>query len=162
MTFAFVIFGLLSCNESSKNAALPTHQLDKFQIQRDIDSVKYLVTQSFEDIWSDLDTEKIEEHHTRDFMLLENGVVWNNDSVANYLGKERKAMEIGQYQRLNHFEWLKAEHHKHSVWVAYHNYGTWMRKTDTLGSAHWLESAIAIKDQGQWKLQQLHSTAVRK
>lgn len=162
IAFALIGFGLLACNESSEPAEQQPAPVDSQQIQRDIDTVKSLVMQSFEDIWSDLDTQKIEGYHTRDFMLLENGVVWNNDSVAHYLNRERERMEAQQYQRLNRFEFLKAEHQKHSVWVAYHNYGTWVKDQDTLGTAHWLESAVAVKDEGRWKLQQLHSTRVQK
>lgn len=162
LTLTFLLFGLLSCSESSAPAEQQTDPIDRQQVQHDIDTVKNLVMQSFEDIWSDLDTQKIEAHHTHDFMLLENGVVWNNDSVASYLIRERESMEAQQYQRLNRFDFLKSEHHGHAIWVAYHNYGTWVKGPDTLGTAHWLESAIAIKDEGRWKLQQLHSTRVRK
>jgi len=162
LSLTFLLFGLLSCSESSAPAEQQANPIDSQQVQHDIDTVKNLVMQSFEDIWSDLDTQKIEAHHTRDFMLLENGIVWNNDSVANYLNRERKEVEERQYERLNRFDFLKVEHHEHAIWVAYHNYGTWVKGPDTLGTAHWLESAIAIKDEGRWKLQQLHSTRVRK
>lgn len=162
IVFACICSGLLACSESSGPVEQQASQIDSLQIQQDVDKVKSLVMQSFEDIWSDLDTQKIGAHHTRDFMLLENGVVWNNDSVAHYLIRERERMEAQQYQRLNQFEFLKAEHHKHSIWVAYHNYGTWVKGQDTLGTAHWLESAIAVKDEGRWRLQQLHSTRVQK
>jgi hypothetical protein len=162
LSLTFLLFGLLSCSESSEPADPQTNPINSQQIQRDIETVKSLVVQSFDDIWSDLDTQKIRAHHTQDFMLLENGVVWNNDSVASYLIRERESMKAQQYQRLNRFDFLKSEHHKHAIWVAYHNYGTWVKGQDTLGTAHWLESAIAIKDEGRWKLQQLHSTRVRK
>lgn len=162
IVFALICFGLLSCSESSEPADQQKNPIDSQQIQHDIETVKSLVVQSFDDIWSDLDTQKIRAHHTRDFMLLENGVVWNNDSVAHYLIKEQERMEAQQYQRLNRFDFLKSEHHEHTIWVAYHNYGTWVKGQDTLGTAHWLESAIAIRDEGRWKLQQLHSTRVRK
>ena len=71
-------------------------------------------------------------------------------------------MEQQQYQRLNRLEFLKSVHNQNTIWIAYDNYGTWVKGTDTLVTVHWLESAIAIKDENNWKLQQLHSTRVRK
>lgn len=161
----FVLFvslaGIIACKhkiEPDDNTAI------KDQITTtadDINSVKKLIKGSFEDIWSKLDSNKIENYHTEDFFLLENGVVWNNDSIRNYLNRERKEMESQKYRRLNRFEFLKFVHNQNSIWIAYDNYGTWVRETDTLGTVHWLESVIAIKDEDEWKLQQLHSTTVR-
>lgn len=151
-----------SCNDSPKTTDVSSAPADSLQIAREIDTVKNLVIQSFEGVWSDLDATKIKQYHTSDFMLLENGVVWTNDSIADYLSRERKVAAARQYQRLNRFEFHKAVHNQHSIWVAYDNYGTWVSGQDTLGMAHWLESAIAVKEQGKWKLEQLHSTAVRK
>ena len=154
----FLSFFLIGCEQATQKE----RSIDQAQQNMDIEEVQHLVEQSFQGIWSDLDTNAIHEYHTEDFLLLENGMVWNNDTIANYLEKERKEMEREQYQRLNRFEFLRAKHRQTSVWLAYHNYGTWVKGADTLGSAHWLESVIAIKDGGQWKLEQMHSTRIRK
>lgn len=155
-----MISGIISCNQKTQIEEEKAGV--EIAIDEEIDSVKTLVRTSFEEIWSNLDSTKIEKYHTADFLLLENGIVWNNDSVRNYLTKERKEMEQQQYKRLNRLEFLKSVHNQNTIWIAYDNYGTWVKGTDTLGTVHWLESAIAIKDGNNWKLQQLHSTRIRK
>jgi hypothetical protein len=47
--------------------------------------IKRLIVDSFEEIWSEFNSENMEKYYTEDFLLLENGEVWNNDSIANYL-----------------------------------------------------------------------------
>jgi hypothetical protein len=160
--FIFLGIALLlyACETAVK--ADPDPQIDAVESENpaDIGSVEHLIEQSFQDIWSDLDTARIRTHHTEDFILLENGMVWNNDSIVNYLLGEQQRMLEGQYRRENRFQFVKSVQRQNTIWVAYQNYGTWIRGVDTLGKAHWLESAIAVKEKGQWKLQQLHSTRV--
>lgn len=151
-----------SCQTAVKEDLQPQNQSTVNESQADIDSVKNLIEQSFQEIWSDLDTARIRAYHTDDFILLEQGLVWNNDSIARYLIEEHKRMEEGQYQRLNRFEYIRSVQRQNTIWVAYKNYGTWIKGSDTLRTAQWLESAIAIRENDQWKLQQLHSTRMEK
>lgn len=155
------LFGLFACQQQAgpdnNKAQVPTTTTAE-----DIQSVKNLIEGSFQEIWSNLDSTAIGKYHTDDFLLLENGIVWNNDSIKSYLNRERIEMEKEQYQRLNRFEYIKSVHRQNSVWIAYDNYGTWVKGSDTLGTAHWLESVIAIKKNDAWILEQLHSTRVRK
>lgn len=51
---------------------------------KEVEKVKQLIREVFEEVWSDLDTESLKRYHTHNFLLLENGVVWNNDSIRNY------------------------------------------------------------------------------
>lgn len=53
--------------------------------ETDKTSIKNLVVESFDEIWSKLDSKNIDKYYTKDFLLLENGEVWNNDSIKNYL-----------------------------------------------------------------------------
>ncbi|HKK73532.1 MAG TPA: homocysteine S-methyltransferase [Saprospiraceae bacterium] len=159
LVFTLLFTGLFSCQEP---ALVQDAEIPSAQVKADIDAVKGLIIGSFDDIWSGLDTSKITQYHTNDFILLENGIVWNNDSIRNYMNRERLDMEQEGYQRLNRFEFIKSVHNKSSIWLAYDNYGTWVKEADTLGTAHWLESAVAIKKEGEWMLEQLHSTRVRK
>ena len=142
---------------SDTNENIETTELQK---QSDIDSVKSLISNSFQDIWSDLDSTKVSKYYTTDFMLLENGVVWNNDSIHNYIAKKQANNQ--KYRRLNRFDFVKSVHNQNTIWIAYNNYAAFVQEKDTLGTAHWLESVVAIKENDKWKLQQLHSTIVRK
>ena len=161
-TFILVLIfnSIISCDLTTKKVA--ESEVNNFSDTEEIEEVKKLIIDSFDDIWSDLDSTKIAKYYTDDFMLLENGIVWNSDSVKTYLNREHKEVEIQKYNRFNKFDFLKSVHNQTSIWIAYNNYGTWVKGTDTLGTVHWLESVIAINDQEKWKIQQLHSTTVRR
>lgn len=154
-----LLSGVFSCQQPND---LPDKSTSITAIEADTNEVRNLIINSFDDIWSGLDTNKISQYHTDDFILLENGIVWNNDSIRNYLNQTRPIRDEKGYQRLNLFDFIKTVHRDNSIWVAYNNYGTWVKGKDTLRRAHWLESAVAIKKDGQWKLEQLHSTRVVK
>lgn len=161
MKFTFFLATLLlfcSCQTGGKEDLKSRDKPAPSDDRADIDLVKHLIEGSFQEIWSDLDTSRIRVYHTDDFILLEQGMVWNNDSVARYLRDEQKRMEEGQYQRLNRFDYVKSVQRQNTIWVAYKNYGTWVKGSDTLGTAQWLESAIAIRENNGWKIQQLHSS----
>ena len=149
-----------SCDNGRKTTPTDNIDLTELQKQSDIDSVKSLTSDSFQDIFSDLDSTKVSDYYTTDFILLENGVVWNIDSIDSYI--IRRQANRQNYRRLNRFDFLKSVHNKNTIWIAYDNYADFVKDNDTLRSAHWLESAIAVKENNQWKLQQLHSTVVRK
>ena len=150
------------CQPAVKEDPQPQNEPLVLENQADIDAVKHLIEGSFQEIWSDLDTSRILTYHTDDFILLEQGLVWNNDSIARYLLEEQKRREEVQYQRLNRFDYVRSVQRQNTIWVAYKNYGTWVKGSDTLGTAQWLESAIAIRENDQWKIQQLHSTRMEK
>lgn len=120
---------------------------------------KQLIKGSFEEVWSNLDVEKVKEYHTDDFLLLEDGVVWNNDSIINY--QHRALQTIGNTKRHNKFDFVKVEKSGNSIWLAYHNYASWTNEGKVVGEAHWLESAVAIRTEDGWKLKMLHSTRVK-
>ena len=149
-----------SCENTVKPEPTKNIELTESQKQADIDSVKSLVSDSFQDIFSDFDSTTVSEYYTTDFVLLENGVLWNNDSIRSFI--RRKQASKQNIQRLNSFEYLKSEHSQNMIWVAYDNYAFFVKEKDTIRTAHWLESAIAKKENNTWKIQQLHSTVVRK
>ena len=151
-------FVTLSCDRNIKSNPSENTELSEFQKQSDIYSVKNLISNSFQSIFSDLDSTAVLKYYTNDFMLLENGVIWNNDSINSYIRKSQVNKQ--NYQRLNRFDFVKSVYNQNTIWIAYENYATFVNEKDTLGTAHWLESVIAKKEKGKWKLQQLHSTIV--
>lgn len=148
-----------SCETKINSETKKNVQLTETQKQADIDSVKSLVSSSFQDIFSNLDSTAVSKYYTTDFILLENGAVWNNDSILHYTTKN--PMKKQGVRRLNRFEYVKSVHNKNSIWLAYDNYAAFVKEKDTLGQAHWMESVIAVREDNIWKLQQLHSTIVR-
>ncbi|MEO9502994.1 MULTISPECIES: hypothetical protein [Nonlabens] len=118
-------------------------------------AVEEVVQNLFDEVWSDYDEAAITKYQTDDFLLLEHGEVWNNDTIANWC-KSAKKREL-QFDRINNFERIAAKRNGDKLWLAYHNYGTF--KLDTLSfKSSWLESVVAVKKDSVWKLELMHST----
>lgn len=121
--------------------------------------IKNLVTESFDEIWSKLNSKYIDKYYTKDFLLLENGEVWNNDSISKYLDKA--ILEKPNPTRINTIEIIEIKVANKLAWVAYHNYATFSIDGKIVYKAHWLESATAILTDKGWKLEMLHSTPIK-
>jgi len=125
----------------------------------DNELVKQLIRDSFEDIWSDFKSETIEKHHTEDFLLLENGEAWNNDSIMSF--HQRMLKNKTDVKRNNQLDFFRVEKKDSNIiWVAYQNHTNWTRNEKVVSRAHRLESAIAIRTKDGWKINFLHSTWV--
>lgn len=131
------------------------------QVSKETDEtlIKNLVIESFDEIWSKLDSKNIEKYYTKDFLLLENGEVWNNDSIANYL--DNAILRKPNPTRINAIEIIEIKVANSAAWVAYHNYATFSKDNKIIRNAQWLESATAILTENGWKLETLHSTRVK-
>lgn len=120
--------------------------------------VEKLIIESFNGIWSELNSGNIDKYYTKDFLLLENGEVWNNDSIANYLDNAILRKPIPE--RINTIEIIEIKVADRTAWIAYHNYATFSTDDEIIRKAHWLESATAILTEDGWKLDMLHSTRI--
>jgi len=129
---------------------------DKTTTDSDIKAVQQLVKNIFDDIWSGKKVDAIKKYHTNDFILLEHGEVWTNDTIANWC--ERAAKRDKGITRTNSFDFFKTEKTADRIWMAYHNYAKF--KGGRMKEARWLESVVAIKTYDGWKLQMMHSTRV--
>ncbi|MEH6680809.1 MAG: DUF4440 domain-containing protein [Sediminicola sp.] len=125
----------------------------------DEERIQQLIVGSFEEIWSDLDVEKIPSYYTQDFILLEYGEIWTNDSIAKYLKKA--ALEVPLPRRENHMEFIETKIEGNMAWIAYRNRAIWYVDDKDLDKANWLESATAILTEKGWRLQMLHSTPTK-
>ena len=121
--------------------------------------IKNLVIESFDEIWSKLNSKNIDKYYTKDFLLLENGEVWTNDSIAKYLDKA--LLEKPNPTRINTIEVIEIKVANKTAWVAYHNYATFSVDNKIVFKAHWLESATVILTDKGWKLEMLHSTPIK-
>ena len=128
-------------------------------IETDKSQIEKLIIESFDEIWSELNSKNIDKYYTKDFLLLENGEVWNNDSISNYLDNSviKKPIPV----RVNSIEIIEVKVFKGMAWIAYKNQATFSLENKTLGKAHWLESATAILTENGWKLEMLHSTRTK-
>jgi ketosteroid isomerase-like protein len=108
------------------------------------------------DGFSALSLEEIMRHCTPDVTILEDGVVWNADSMATNL----KRLKGADFKRVNSFNFLQTEVRGNTAWTSYFN----QADVQVNGKAYqlrWLESAVLVKEGGQWKIKILHSTVIR-
>jgi hypothetical protein len=117
------------------------------------------VLESFDEIWSKLNSNNIEKYYSKDFLLLENGEVWNNDSIANYLNNALKREP--KPKRINTIDIIEIKIMKKTAWVAYQNYATFFIDNKIVRKAQWLESATLILTESGWKFEMLHSTRIK-
>lgn len=118
-------------------------------------AVEQVVQKLFDEVWAGYDETAVTKYQTKDFLLLEHGEVWNNDTIINWC-KEAKLRNTGT-KRINNFKRIDARRNGDKLWLAYHNYGTFKQDT-TLFELGWLESVVAVKQDSVWKLELMHST----
>lgn len=91
---------------------------------------------------------------TEDFQLLEAGEVWDINMLITAMKPNGDT-----YKRRNYFSIINVVSKKDVVWVSY-----WNKATITMQSKNsersWLESAVLVKEEDNWKIQLLHSTRV--
>ncbi len=138
----------------------PSTTVDTATLEADVAKAKQLIQGSFDDIWGGLDSSKIMNYHTDDFFILEQGTVWTNQEIKDYI--KRSLAQPDRPLRINKMEYISTERYGDAINMAYHNYATFMMNDSLVGSAQWLESATAIKTHQGWRLKMMHSTWVPK
>lgn len=145
---SFLLISLFLCSCNTTTAPQETDE-EAFT------AVESVVQDLFDDVWAGYDENAVTKYQTDDFLLLEHGEVWNNDTIINWC-KEAQTRNSG-YERINNFKRIEAKRNGNKVWLAYHNYGTF--KKDTIQFERgWLESVVAVKLDTIWKLELMHST----
>lgn len=129
--------------------------LSEGDAQSDEVAIKQSITKLFDGL-SFLDEAMIRGELTDDFQLLEDGLVWNADSLVGVLHKVDKAT----FSRVNRFEFLKVEQKGNVAWVSYFNYASVAVK-DRKFDLKWLESAVLLKTRNRWRIAFLHSTRIK-
>lgn len=141
---------LCSCQSSpTQKAEQPITEAEK-QIAKD------LIQGAFDDLWAGVDSTKISNYHTDDFVILENGEVWDNDRIKKYMRK--KLAEVDRPKRTNRMEYLSIDKYGESMQIAYYNFAEFTHADTLVGKAKWLESALAVPTKEGWRLKMMHST----
>ncbi len=130
------------------------------QKEDDILSLKKLVEESFQDLFTDLKSERIANYYTYDFLLIENGEIWNNDSVRNYLEKAR--LRTPKSKRENKFDFFNIEIQENIAWVSYFNTAIFTTENFPPRIINWMETVIAIRTEKGWRIKLLHNSAGKK
>lgn len=125
-----------------------------------------MIKNLFQEVFSDLDSTRIDQYLTKEFILFEDGEVFNNDSVKlviNNLIQQFNSDENKnrKFKRINSFEFLNAHSDGNSGWIYYRNFAEFKMDGTTIARMHWLESANFIKTKDGWRIAFLHSTIVK-
>ncbi len=118
-----------------------------------------LIEDSFQEILSENKKEKLYQYYTNDFLLLEDGEVWDLDIIKGYMDKAAEMDPMPQ--RINSFKYIEIKISGDMAWTAYHNKAVFKMGDKVVGEINWLESASAIRSADGWKLQLLHSTVIK-
>jgi hypothetical protein len=117
--------------------------------------VQQVITRLFDGI-STLNMKIISDCMAKDFTVLEDGRMWNLDSIEVQINQ----MKGIKFTRDNRFNFIKTEVKGNTAWVAYHNTAD-MIINDMKVVINWLESAVLIREGKAWKIQLLHSTEIK-
>ena len=124
--------------------------------QPEKDSIQIMIVRFFDGI-SELNEEKLRSTSTSDFLLLEDGEIWNMDTlVANVMW----AKSVKKFERINKFEFIRTDQDGNTAWVSYFNSAD-IKVNDKQRIVKWLESAVLVKEKGRWKIKMLHSTVMK-
>ncbi len=148
-----ILLIISACQPSAKDQNTPITPAEK-QIAKD------LIQGAFDDLWAGVDSTKISKYHTDDFIILENGEVWDNDRIKVFMQGQLKNPD--RPKRTNFMDYISIEKYGPSIQIAYNNKAEFTRADTLVGKGHWLESALAVPTENGWRLKMMHSTWVNK
>ena len=133
-------------------------QVSKAQPENDKQSVNETIVKFFEG-FSNRDINTIKKYSTHDFLLLEDAMNWNIDTIAKRF-EQLKASGIN-FIRVNSFDFIRTEIKDNTAWVAYYNTAN-ISRADKKVTIKWLESAVLVRQGKEWRIQMMHSTPEKK
>ncbi|SDL70476.1 protein of unknown function [Salinimicrobium catena] len=139
---------------------LTTVALGQDTVSSKEEQIKDLISNSFQEIFSDLDARALDVYCTEDFLLLETGEVWDMEKMRNYLRSAGK--QDTEVKRINSFDFIEVKISGNMAWVAYFNKAEFRKDGEVMKEMNWVESATALLTEEGWKLQLLHSTVAKK
>ncbi len=128
--------------------------------------LKNIVENLFEVVFSELDSTKINTYLTDDFLLFEDGEIWNNDTIRNMVTELTNQFNSDEnknhsFKRINSFKFIKSESDGKMATIYYENFADFQMDGTTIAKMHWLESATFRKTKDGWKMIFLHSSPVK-
>jgi ketosteroid isomerase-like protein len=106
---------------------------------------------------ADKDTTVMKSYCTNDIMLLENGEVWNVDTIVQKVYHSRSK----DFKRINKLDFIETRLKGDIAWVTYYNQAEIIRNGQHVTFIKWLETTILVKESNRWKLRVLHSTLLK-
>lgn len=127
----------------------------KAQSQKEL--IEAAVTKTFDGI-AELNPEKVKLYCTTDIIILENGSIWNADSlVAKIISKK----SIPGFTRINKIDFIETGFRGDMGWTYYYNEASGMANGKPY-RVKWLETAVLVKENDGWKIRLLHSTTLER
>ena len=99
--------------------------------EAEIKIAKALVQGAFDDLWGGVDSTKIRHYHTDDFIILEQGEVWDNDRIKQYMRKQLS--NKNRALRINKMKYISIEKYGPSITMAYENYADFVLNDSIVG-----------------------------
>lgn len=122
--------------------------------------IQNLIQNSFDELFSNLEADKLDSFYTDDFLLFEQGEIWDKEIILSYF--EKASQNPNRSVRTNRFEFIQTKVEGNRGWVGYWNYATLSKDGHDVQEIKWLESATVVKTEDGWRLDMLHSTRVEK
>lgn len=117
------------------------------------------VLSDFFEGFSELNIEKVRPACANDFVLLEDGMVWNIDTLSAKFTRTKQNTK--DFKRINNLKLLDTKTNRNIAWTYYNNQATIQHNGKQI-TVNWLESAVLHKVDNDWKIVLLHSTFVNK
>lgn len=118
--------------------------------------VQKTVTGMFQAL-ADRDLVQLKHYCTEDILLLENGSVWNLDTLVQKVSQNAAT----DFKRINKIEFIETKISGKIAWTTYNNQAE-IASNGKRAVINWLETAILIKEDGRWKIRTLHVTLLKK
>ena len=138
---SIILFLLSSCTSKQNEINL---KLEKEKI--------HTVLTGFFQALDDHNWDKLKSLTTEDFILVEHGVLWNNDSLINAIENSWADYELN-YSLDN----IKTHVDGNSAWTVYRNHLIATNEEREV-QFHWIETVIFTKENEQWKMIEAQST----
>ena len=127
------------------------------QLTKDQQEVNQTVINFFEAI-SNRNSADLKDNCTVDILLLENGSIWNADTLI------LKAITLNtatDFKRINTFDFINTTVADNTAWVTY-NLSSEITRNGKQSTVQWMETVIVIKEKQKWKIKVLHSTLIKR
>ena len=126
-------------------------------VTKEQQNVQQAIINFFEAL-SKRDSISLKQYCTADITLLENGSVWNADTLI------RKAITLNTspyFKRTNTFQFISTTVNKNTAWASY-NLQSVITRNGKQSTVHWMETVIAVIEGKNWKIKLLHSTLLKR
>lgn len=125
-----------------------------------------LIENFYQEVYSEMDSTRLEKFLTDDFMQFEDGKVFNQDSIRGVIKnliqqfESEKNMEKN-LERLNSFVFLKSNSDENLGWISYQNSAEFKMNGIRIAEIKWLGTAQFVRTSEGWKIAFIHNTQIR-